>query len=90
MVDWLLVSVWSLPAGLPHPLRGAGLVGGGRLPARRLEHRRHADHARLRRQHRLALLGARLRGGSFVRSSLLHQLTLLGILRVVQAREREI
>lgn len=57
--EFLTVAGW-LPAGLPHPMRGAGLLGGGRLPARRLEHRRDADHARLHRQHRLALLGARL------------------------------
>jgi len=78
--------VW-LPAGLPDPLRGAGLVGAGRLPARRLEHRRDADHARLRRQYRLALLGARLRGGPFVSPS---SVDLAYILRAVQDRQREI
>jgi hypothetical protein len=61
-------------------MRGAGLVGGGRVPARRLEHRRDADHARLRRQHRLALLGARLRGGPSDSSLLRHQFTYLASL----------
>jgi hypothetical protein len=49
----------SLLAGLPDPMRGAGLVGTGRLPARRMERRRDAHHARVHGEHRLAVLGAR-------------------------------
>jgi hypothetical protein len=49
-----------LLAGLPDPVHGAGLVGAGRLPARRMERRRDAHHARVHGKRRLAVLGARL------------------------------